>query len=452
SDTATPGRARSGYVAIIEENADARIALRQDQTGRLTYSVRWLPSMGTLSYPRTIRYRFLSHPTVTSLAKSFRQYAKSAGLFRSLEEKIAERPLLGKLIGATACFVGYEASKLDYVDTFRRLRAMGHKRFYAFPLYHVNCGFEGQFGGMQLIDIRDCAQELRQLGAITGSWVYLAGLPEQPHLARLALRNADGTVPLNWRIGDELWLQTCMIEARQWLAGASEAIDEADAHHFDTTASNSLMECYVPTHPADRRTDRAARIAIFEEVLKRGRIVASEGVKNWAVPYYDIGSNKEIPVANETPAFRVVPLQHLVYHDAIFALWWEVDTYDCPHFGGGNPVAQSLTDLLYGDMPLLFPVGRQYRWVDRGRWHAEEFEHSLELLACQEAARRAVEVASNFERVATAEMTSFDWLTPDGTVQQTEFANGVSVIANFGTQLFGLASGRVVQPMTAVCL
>ena len=29
-------------------------------------------------------------------------------------------------------------------------------------------------------------------------------------------------------------------------------------------------------------------------------------------------------------------------------------------------IAQSLTDMLYGDMPLLFPVGRQYRWKAGG--------------------------------------------------------------------------------------
>ncbi|MCX7590609.1 MAG: glycoside hydrolase, partial [Kiritimatiellae bacterium] len=451
-DTVTAGRAKSGYVAIIDENADARLALRQAGDGRVTCSVRWIPSMGTLAYPRRIRYRFQTGPTVTSLTKAFREYARSMGLFRTLIEKIDQRPVVGRLVGATGCFIGYEASTLDYVATFRRLREMGHQGFYVFPVYHINCGFKGEFAGMKLIDLRPIIPALRDLGGILASWTYLAGLPEKPALLRLAMRNADGSAPLNWRIGDEAWIQTCMLKACEWLDASREEIGHADAHHFDTTASNSLMECYAPSHPANRRMDREARIALFQEVARHGCAVASEGVKDWAVPWYDIGSNKEVPVLHETPAFRVVPVQHLVYHDAFFSLWWEVHTYDCPYFGAGNPEAQALTDILYGDMPLIFPVGRQYRWLDRAKWRAEEFEQSLELERCLIAAQRAVEVARHFERLATSEMTNFTWLTEDGAVQQTEFSNGEAVIANFGEKPFVAGGGRVVPPMGATCL
>ncbi|MDD4888999.1 MAG: hypothetical protein PHU85_03645 [Phycisphaerae bacterium] len=446
------GSAGAGYIAIIDENADAQITLRQESDGRVSSSVAWLPSMGTLAYTRTIRYRFQDNPTVTTLARGFREYAKSAGLFKSLKDKIAERPSVGKLAGATACFIGYEACGLDYVGTFRRLREMGHTAFYAFPLYHINCGFDDTFAGMKLIDIRDKTAGLRALGAITASWTYLAGVADRVELQRLASRNADGTMPLNWRIGDEIWPQTCMAMAAQWFAGQGEAIRQADAHHFDTTASNTLMECYAPSHPLNRRGDRAARIELFREATRHGCIVGSEGVKDWAVPHYDIGSNKEIPVLGESPAYRIVPAQHLVYHDALFSLWWEVHPYDCPHFGiGGHLDSQSLTDLLYGDMPLIFPVGRQYRWAGQGmEAGAVEFEQSLEMPEVPAAAKRSADVARQFGRVATEDMTDFRWLSLDGTVQQTAFGNGASVIANFGAEPFRAFNGAVVPPMAAI--
>lgn len=449
-ETGHVGRAAAGYAAIIEENADAQVVLRQADDGPLTASVAWMPSHGLITYPRVIRYRFRRDATVTDLAKAFRDYAQGAGLFRSLKEKIAERPIVERLIGATACFIGYQASDLDYVGTFRRLREMGHERFYIFPTFHINARLPG-FGGERLIDLRAEHGRLRDLGGVVGTWTYLAALPDRPEHARLAARNADGTRPLNWRMAGEDWPQTCMRRAHEWLANCEKEILEADGHHFDTTASNSLMECYTPAHPLDRRGDRAARIDLFRESTRRGRFVASEGVKDWAVPHYDMGSNKEVPVAAETPAFRVLPLTHLVYHDALFFLWWEVDGYDVPYWLGGDPARQSLTDLLYGDMPLIFPVGRQFRWADRHLGNVVNFEHTLDLPECEAAARRAVEVARHFARVATEEMTDFTWLSDDGAVQQTQFANGVSVVANFGAEPFRV-SGREVAPLGSLTL
>jgi hypothetical protein len=448
-DRARIGAARAGYNAIIEENADAQIILRQAEDGKLSPSVGWLPSMGTLAYARTVRYRFESRPTVASLAKGFRRYAVEAGLFKSLREKIAEQPQIRNLVGATACFIGYQKSRLDYVGTFRRLRKMGHKRFYIFPTFHINLGFERMVGD-PTIDIRDRSKDLQKLGGVLGSWIYLAGLPDRVELQRLATRNADGTFPLNWQIGDEVWRQTCMGIGCQELAGRRAELLQADVHHFDTTASNALMECYAPAHFQDRRGDRESRIRLFRQVAAAGRLSVSEGIKDWAVPHYLMGSNKEVPVVAESPAFRVVPLQHLVYHDAVFSLWWEGDCYDVPHFHGGNLVGQSLTDILYGDMPLIFPVGRQYRWVKGGeRWQAENFEQSLALPQCAAAARRAVEVARHFGRLALEEMTGFDWLGDGGRVQQTEFSGGTSVIANFGSEPWTCSHGRTLAPMDA---
>lgn len=447
------GRAGSGYVAIMEENADALISIRQADDGAVAASVLWAPSMGTLAYPRTIRYRFQSAPTAATLAKAFREYAKSAGLFKSLKDKIAERPIVGRFIGATACFIGYEASELDYVGTFRRLRQMGHAAFYVFPLYHINAGFGEAFAGLKLIDIRGQSAALRELGAITGSWTYVAGLPDRPDVHRLAMRNADGTMVLNWQIGTECWPQPCTSRCMQLLSGQRDLLGQADVHHFDTTASSSLLECCSPAHPLDRRAERAARVAQFQFAAAGGSAIASEGVKDWAVPHYDMGSNKEIPLLHGSPAFRAAPIQHLVYHDALFMLWWEADTYDIPYWLGGHAAEQALTDMLYGDMPLIMPVGRQYRWAGPDKEAGVvEFEHTLDMAEVADAARRAATVAGHFARVATEEMTGFDWLSDDGTVQQTQFGNGTSVIANFGAAPFRGDGGTVVPPGAAACV
>jgi hypothetical protein len=45
-----------------------------------------------------------------------------------------------------------------------------------------------------------------------------------------------------------------------------------------------------------------------------------------------------------------------------------------------------------------------------------------------------------------AEMTDHRVLTPDRNVQQTVFANGVTITVNFGTTPFHLSSGEAVTP------
>lgn len=448
-DRKTIGKARSGYTAIIEENADAEIVLKQAGNGALSCHPAFLPCMGTISYARKVRYLFTEDATIAKIAKTFRKYAIQSGLYKSLKEKAEERPLLKQLPGSTACFIGYNQDDADYPGTLRTLRGMGHRKFFVFPTFHINPGIESPIGSF--IDIKKAIPSLKKESALTGSWTWLSSCPpNQPAALRFSLKNADQTSPLNWRIGDALYYQSCPRAALQVLDARTRDFLEADAHHFDTTTSNALLECYDLHHPMDRRGDRAFRIEQFKRVLSLGKIVSSEGVKDWAVPFYDIGSNKEIPVKSETPAFRVVPLTHLVYHDALFFLWWEVDTYDCAHWLGGDLPRQSLADLLYGDMPLIFPAGAQYRWASKSHEEAVMMRQSLDLPACLQAAKRAVPVADHFGDVAMDEMTDFQFLSEDGAVQETYFSGGTRVSGNFKMEPWPLSNGRVLRPLDAL--
>jgi len=44
-------------------------------------------------------------------------------------------------------------------------------------------------------------------------------------------------------------------------------------------------------------------------------------------------------------------------------------------------------------------------------------------------------------------MTDHRFLTPDKDVQQTTFANGVTVTVNFGEKPFRLPDGKEIEPM-----
>jgi hypothetical protein len=61
---------------------------------------------------------------------------------------------------------------------------------------------------------------------------------------------------------------------------------------------------------------------------------------------------------------------------------------------------------------------------------------------------RSYKNISNVTRaVGYAEMTDHRFLTPDRDVQQTKFANGVTVTVNFGEKPYRLSDGKKIEPM-----
>jgi hypothetical protein len=60
---------------------------------------RWLSSLGSLRYPRSVRICFFQKGNYVDLCKRYRRYVVDTGQFVSLKEKIAQEPLVEKLIG-----------------------------------------------------------------------------------------------------------------------------------------------------------------------------------------------------------------------------------------------------------------------------------------------------------------------------------------------------------------
>jgi len=410
--------------------------------------------MGLLAYERKVRYAFEAGATVTSLTKRYRRWAQGAGMLKTLREKIEERPRLQGMIGATGVFVGYRKTDLDYLDTYRQLLEMGHERFYLFPVHRINHGFKAQGADAQIgtkdnVDLGALIPQFRELGALVGAWCYLEGLDiaYKPDLERIAQANADGSRALDWRRNEWLWYQACRRRLPESVRGLRDVLARFDAVHFDTTTSNALMECFDVHHPHDRRQDRALRIEELDIPASLGMVVAGEGCKDWAIPHSDAASNKRPAAWGADAAYWSVPLQQLAFHDAIVSMWWEVNGYDCPEFGGGKVAEQALTDTLYGDPPLIFPVGGQKTGGSGENLKITYFEHNLDMPLCRQAAERAVEVARLHGRVGTEEMTGHEFLTEDGAVQETSFAGGTRVVANFGAEPYSLPGGRTVPPL-----
>jgi len=122
-----------------------------------------------------------------------------------------------------------------------------------------------------------------------------------------------------------------------------------------------------------------------------------------------------------------LPLWELVYHDCVVAQWYWGD------YNNKLPALwqkRDLFNILYGTAPMFM--------FDRQVW--EQYKGRF--------ARSYKNICNVTRAVGYAEMTGHRFLTPDRDVQQTTFANGVTVTVNFGEEPFSLADGKEIEPMS----
>jgi hypothetical protein len=127
----------------------------------------------------------------------------------------------------------------------------------------------------------------------------------------------------------------------------------------------------------------------------------------------------------QTGPYYRLPLWELVYHDCVVAQWYWGD------YNNKLPKVWDRRDLfnaLYGTPPMFM--------FNAASWRAqrERFVESY---------RTATPVA---RATGYSEMLSHRWLTADHTVQESCFANGVTVTVNFGERPYTLPGGGTLAP------
>ena len=90
----------AGYLAILETPVDAEVTFKARANGRLGMGAEWRGERGRFGYARRMRYVFFERGGHVAVCKRFRAFAKSIGAFKTLREKIAERPKVARLLGA----------------------------------------------------------------------------------------------------------------------------------------------------------------------------------------------------------------------------------------------------------------------------------------------------------------------------------------------------------------
>jgi hypothetical protein len=218
---------------------------------------------------------------------------------------------------------------------------------------------------------------------------------------------------------------------------------------IDTTTASPWNECYSTNHPMTRTQSREWKMKLLDYVSDDMKLVTGcETGHDASVPFLhyfegmlslgpyrvpDAGRDMQ-RIWNEVPErvakFQLghtyrLPLWELVYHDCVVAQWY---------WGDYNNKLPSLWDkrdlfnLLYGTPPM-FMFNRKLWGFQKERF-VQSYQNTCPYVCA----------------TGYSEMTDHRCLTPDRNVQQTTFANGVTVTVNFGETPYLFPSGGTLKP------
>lgn len=440
-------RENTGYLAIYDTPFDVTYELRYENGEKV--APLWITSLGYISYPRKMLYRFMENCDYNDFALSYRNYVKAKGNFVSLKEKVIKNPNVQKLFGCPVIHTGIathispdseyyhkdEPEKNDNYTSFyeraeqiKALSEKGLKKAYThfdgwgkhgydnlhtdpFPPHEAAGGAEG---------MKHLAETVTGAGFIFGIHdQYRDYYYDSPDFSfDKAVMNADGGHPFCsiWYGGKHSFL--CSKNAPDYVRRNYQRFCELginiEAAYLDVFSVVELDECFSPEHPATREQCARNRRECLDILTARGIIPSSEEILDC-----------------------ILPSQVLCHHAPYFTDW----------LGGpaSNPVGWQipLLNLVYHDcvvIPWIGPKGSRGGWgitgKDSGYAHAWLNGNPLYLKidADKETIDQAVKVCENAEKLTYAAMVRHEYLSPDGRIQRTTFSNGTKITVNFDTE------------------
>jgi hypothetical protein len=441
---------RQGHGVIIETPDDAAIHLvRLDD--RLAIAPEWNAQKGQFGYARRLRYVFFDRGGHVAIAKRYREYAQQTGLLKTLAEKRGENSNVDLLVGAANIW-NWDA---DPVQLTKQMRAAGIER-----ILWSRGGSAIALRALNEMKVLTSRYDIYQDTMNPSNFPFLAGIhPDWTTAAWPAdiIRQANGDWRHGWAVkGTNGIMYDCgvLCDSRALDYARARIPAELATHPYlcrfiDTTTASPWNECYDPRHPMTRTESREWKMKLLDYVSRDCKLVTgSETGHDAAVPFVhyfegmlslgpyrvpDAGRDMQ-RIWNDPPervakfqlgqAYRL-PLWELVYHDCVVAQWYWGD------YNNKLPALWDKRDLfnvLYGTPPMFM--------FDRKLWETQK--------------ARFVQSYTNtcpYVRAAGyAEMTDHRFLTADRNVQQTVFANGVTITVNFGNTPFHLVSGETLPP------
>ncbi len=445
-------RPEGGYVAIVETPWDGGYGIEYPKGGCTTVRPYWMPSLGRLSYTRSIRLTFLpAGSDYNDMAAVYRRYVEDHGRLVTLRQKAVTHPRIHDLIGSAILHEGIythiepcsayynkdnpEAN--DHYVTFgtrasqlRELKAKGVDAAYlhldgwghggydnlhpdALPPHEPSGGWEG------LAELSRTCKELGYLFGVHDQYrdYYLNAKTYDPNMAVVDM---DGHRPLEtiWAGGAQELL--CATQAPLYVTRNFDAFQrhgvELTGTYLDVFSVVELDECNHPWHRMTRRECAEMRRQCFSQLLARGILISSEEVVDWSMPeliychhapYWLEGFHLD----GKRPAMGIpIPLFNLVYHDCVIIPWSQTVG------GWGLPAEDD------GFLHCLLNGGAAYLSITAGE---------------KEIARNRI--AREFQRkVGLSRMLRHSFVGEGYRRQRVEFEGGIAVEVDFeqGTYAF----------------
>lgn len=440
----------AGFISIIKNPDDCAVEIKMIKTNCV--GPNWKSQKEKLGYDRNMTQTFFTEGGHVAIAKEYRKYAKENGTLITFEDKKQQRGFegserLNKLMGAANIWCWYydwEGHTADILVS--QILDSGIDRI----LWSHNQDKEviSKLNEMGVLTSRyDIYQDVMNpanydlVSYVSDDW-----LP-QAYPNDIAI-NKDGSFVQAWGVerkdnnGYINCVALCDITAPKY---ARQKIQDElvqknfGSRFFDTTTASSLRECYSSAHPMTRTESRKSRFELLSvSSIEHKLVTGSETGMDFVVPVCDyfegmmsLGPYRREDAGRNVDQFfdnvpsqileyqlnekRRLPLWELVYHDCCVAYWYWGD-----HNNTFND--QQIWDKR-DNFNALYAVPPMY-WIK----DEEHFQNNKERFV------KSYKASSEITRKAAGtEMISHEFLTPDRTVQQTKFSNGLTVTVDFST-------------------
>ena len=430
-------KGKSAMMVIVETPDDAAYQFEHPPGGPTVIGPRWRPTLDKLGYPRTARMCFFPEGNYVTMAKRYRRYALDTGLFVSLEEKIARKPIVKELIGTpivrSGILTNYKPGSFRYdqdhpeknrrlttfderARQFRQFKEQGLRRLSVVLTGWPRMGYDrqhpdelppapeaGGWEGMQRL--ADACRELGYLFSLHDQYrdYYIDAPSYDPQFAvheedTVTAPQAfpgtrfgqwkEGYIPFmdHWDGGKQTFLNGRFMLGHlvKNYQGLFDHGIRPQGIYLDVFGYVPPDEDFNPEHPSTRTDGLHNRADCYNWSRNNLGFVGTEAAADWTVPYADfsspLSSSKGIPA----------PLFNLVYHDAIITPYQPGDLHGL--LNGGVP---QIRDFAPEDLALI---------------------------------RR---MSALHERVALQEMTSHEFLDKNYRKERTTFADGTTVTVDW---------------------
>jgi hypothetical protein len=444
-------KGESAMIVIVDTPDDAAYTFSHPPGGPTSMGPSWRAQLGRFGYLRRLRMAFLPKGNYVDLAKRYRRYAMDSGLFVSLKDKIAARPVVKNLIGVPSCGLStlrnikpgaatYDAENppgnyrlttfAQNIQRLRELKAQGWARLNVTLSGWLNQGYDRQTpdalpppqeaGGWQgMKAFFDACKELgytcwlhdqyRDYYQDAPSWNPDFAVHEEDNLSlpaafpgtRFKVDWKDGYIPLmdHWDGGTQGYLNNGFMLGH--MVKNYGAIFDHGVHpqgsYQDVFGYIPPDQDFNPNHPSTRTDSMNSRAGIFRWIQNNLGIVGTEAGSDWVIPYVDYTTPRTTRGANTGTDSNhkdaiTVPLYDLVFHDAV--------------------VTTSGSENLHG---MLYGWAAGLGWDGGRKANADQVRRLAALHA----------------RIGLLEMTNHEFLDQARRKERTTFADGTTVTVDW---------------------